>query len=63
MERFYGGALERRLKHPTVLAISSAAREELFPIRPTPRKPPTGKLDSVDEADAAGTDRSPGEEP
>ena len=30
VERFYAISIERRLKHPAVLAISSAAREELF---------------------------------
>lgn len=30
VERFYAISFERRLKHPAVLAISSAAREELF---------------------------------
>lgn len=29
-ERFYAISVERRLKHPGVMAISSAAREELF---------------------------------
>lgn len=31
VERFYAISIERRIKHPAVLAISSAAREELFP--------------------------------
>lgn len=30
VERFYAISIERRIKHPAVLAISSAAREELF---------------------------------
>ena len=30
VEQFYAISLERRLKHPAVVAISSAAREELF---------------------------------
>ena len=29
-ERFYAISAERRLKHPAVVAISSAARTELF---------------------------------
>ena len=29
-ERFYAISAERRLKHPGVVAISTAAREELF---------------------------------
>ena len=29
-ERFYAISAERRLKHPAVVAISSAARERLF---------------------------------
>jgi len=29
-ERYYALAVERRLKHPGVLAITSAAREEVF---------------------------------
>jgi LysR family transcriptional activator of nhaA len=29
-ERFYAISAERRLKHPAVVAISSAAREKLF---------------------------------
>jgi LysR family transcriptional activator of nhaA len=32
-ERFYAISVERRLKHPAVLAISSAARHELFAVR------------------------------
>lgn len=31
VERFYAISIERRIKHPAVLAISSAARAELFP--------------------------------
>lgn len=33
-ERFYAISVERRLKHPAVLAISSAARSDLFAARP-----------------------------
>lgn len=41
VERFYAISVERRLKHPAVLAISSAAREELFPSRsPRSRREP-----------------------
>jgi LysR family transcriptional activator of nhaA len=29
-ERYYAISAERRLKHPAVLAITSAAREKLF---------------------------------
>ena len=29
-ERFYAISIERRLKHPATIAISRAAREELF---------------------------------
>ena len=29
-ERFYAISVERRLKHPAVVAISEAAREKLF---------------------------------
>jgi LysR family transcriptional activator of nhaA len=29
-ERFYAISVERRLKHPAVLAISEAAKEKLF---------------------------------
>ena len=29
-ERFYGITVERRLKHPAVLAISESAKEEVF---------------------------------
>jgi LysR family transcriptional regulator, transcriptional activator of nhaA len=38
-ERFYAISVERRLKHPAVLAISSAAREDLF----NPQTMPTEK--------------------
>jgi LysR family transcriptional activator of nhaA len=30
VERFYAISVERRLKHPGVIAISSAARQDLF---------------------------------
>ena len=33
-ERFYAISVERKLKHPAVVAISAAAREELFPGAP-----------------------------
>jgi LysR family transcriptional activator of nhaA len=36
-ERFYAVSVERRLKHPAVLAISEGARHELFATR---RRPP-----------------------
>lgn len=39
VERFYAISVERRLKHPAVVAISEAAREELFPARPPQRRP------------------------
>jgi LysR family transcriptional regulator, transcriptional activator of nhaA len=29
-ERFYAVSVERRLRHPAVVAISDAARQELF---------------------------------
>jgi LysR family transcriptional activator of nhaA len=29
-ERFYAISLERKLKHPAVVAITAAAREQLF---------------------------------
>jgi LysR family transcriptional activator of nhaA len=29
-ERFYAISVERRIKHPAVVAISAAARQELF---------------------------------
>ncbi|MGH0033843.1 MAG: LysR family transcriptional regulator [Myxococcota bacterium] len=32
-ERFYAVSIERRLRHPAVVAISQGAREELFPSR------------------------------
>ncbi len=32
-ERFYAISIERRLRHPAVLAISQGAREELFPAK------------------------------
>jgi LysR family transcriptional activator of nhaA len=35
-ERFYAISVERRLKHPAVVAISNAARHELFASRPAP---------------------------
>lgn len=38
-ERFYAISVERRLKHPAVVAISEAARHELFP-KPRPRSKP-----------------------
>jgi LysR family transcriptional activator of nhaA len=37
-EQFYAISVERRLKHPAVVAISSAARQKLFR-KPTRRKP------------------------
>jgi len=33
-ERFYAISVERRLRHPAVLAIMEAARAELFSGRP-----------------------------
>jgi len=36
-ERFYAISVERRLKHPAVVAISDAARHELFAVRPSTR--------------------------
>jgi LysR family transcriptional activator of nhaA len=30
-EHFYAWSVERKLKHPAVLALSAAARTELFP--------------------------------
>ena len=35
-ERFYAISVERRLKHPAVVAISNAARHEFFASRPAP---------------------------
>jgi LysR family transcriptional activator of nhaA len=32
-ERFYAISMERRLKHPAVAAIQSAARADLFEVR------------------------------
>lgn len=43
-ERFYAISVERRLKHPAVLAISQAARESLFTAR---RRPRARKQDEV----------------
>ena len=37
-ERFYAISVERRLKHPAVVAISEAARHELFASGPNPHK-------------------------
>ncbi len=36
-ERFYAITVERRLKHPAVVAISEAARSELFAEKPRAR--------------------------
>jgi LysR family transcriptional regulator, transcriptional activator of nhaA len=48
VERFYAISIERRLKHPAVVAISSAAREELFPAAPGMRgRPRTRTLDAA----------------
>ena len=64
-ERFYAISVERKLKHPAVLAISSAAREGLFGDRRSRKKPrdasepgetettdPADETDAVDSADA-----------
>jgi LysR family transcriptional activator of nhaA len=40
-ERFYAVSAERRIKHPTVVALTQAARRELFPA-PRARRPPGG---------------------
>ena len=37
-ERYYAISIERRLKHPAVLAIAGAAREQLFAVRATGRR-------------------------
>ena len=37
-ERFYAISVERRIKHPAVVAISEAARHELFASGPNPHK-------------------------
>jgi LysR family transcriptional activator of nhaA len=37
-ERFYAITVERRLRHPAVLAISASAREHLFPPSPHTRR-------------------------
>ncbi|MEO8183917.1 MAG: hypothetical protein ABI895_34270 [Deltaproteobacteria bacterium] len=39
-ERFYAISVARRLEHPAVLAISAAARQELFAARPEPGMSP-----------------------
>jgi LysR family transcriptional activator of nhaA len=49
-ERFYAISVERRLKHPAVLAISQAARESLFTAR---RRPRDRKQDEPAAADGA----------
>jgi LysR family transcriptional activator of nhaA len=52
-ERFYAISVERRLKHPAVLAISQAARESLFTAR---RRPRAHKQDESAAADGAAVD-------
>ena len=37
-ERFYAISIERRLRHPAVVAISQAAREDLFFAAPARRR-------------------------
>ena len=41
-ERFYAVSIERRLRHPAVVAISQGAREDIFLSKPA-RAPATGK--------------------
>ena len=53
-ERFYAISVERRLKHPAVLAISQAARESLFTAR---RRSPARK-----QGESAATDGAAAEE-
>jgi LysR family transcriptional activator of nhaA len=36
-ERFYAISVERRLKHPAIVAISDVARQQLFPAAPKAR--------------------------
>lgn len=64
VERFYAISIERRIKHPAVLAISSAAREELFPgVRGNPppeRAPAPGSAPrGADRQDDAQTQEDP----
>lgn len=60
-ERFYAISVERRLKHPAVIAISQAAREGLFTPR---RRPRTRKQDDPAESpDGVPVDASIYQEP
>lgn len=53
-ERFYAISVERKLKHPAVIAISQGAREELFvPRRRSRTRPPAG---TQADAEAPGTE-------
>ncbi len=38
-EQFYAISIEQRITHPAVVAISAAARTDLFRVRPSPRRP------------------------
>jgi LysR family transcriptional activator of nhaA len=56
LERFYAISVERRLKHPAVLAISHAARESLFTPRRRSRSRKQDESAATDPADSGALD-------